>query len=94
MPEQLIEGIHNFVIVIIDLHFQVQTCVFGEVPVGIRVLCAKDGSNLIHPFHITGDAHLLGELRALRVYCECFDNGRQKITLPEQGKLADGNSPP
>ena len=35
MQEQLIEGIHHFMVVIVDLHFQVQTGVFGKVPVGI-----------------------------------------------------------
>ena len=52
-------------IVVVDLHFQVQTSVLGEVSVGIRVLRAEDGSNLVYPSHITGDTHLFGKLRAL-----------------------------
>jgi len=65
VQEQLIKGVHNFVIVIVDFHFQVQTDVLGKVPVGIRVLRPKDGSDLVHPPHITCNAHLFSELGTL-----------------------------
>ena len=67
VQEQLIKSVHNLVVVVIDLHFQIQTGVLGKVSVGVRVLCTEDRPNLIHPPHITGDAHLLGQLRTLDV---------------------------
>jgi hypothetical protein len=59
-------------IVVVDLHFQVQTGVLGEVSVGIRVLRTEDRSDFIHPSHITRDAHLLSKLRTLGVSRERF----------------------
>ena len=57
-------------IVVVDLHFQVQTGVLGEVSVSIRVLRAEDRSDFVHPSHITRDAHLFSKLRTLGTNCE------------------------
>ena len=65
MQEQLIKSVHDFMIVVVDLHFQVQTGVLGEMSMGVRVLRAEDGSNFVHPSHIACDAHLFSQLRTL-----------------------------
>jgi len=52
-------------IVVIDLHLQVQTGVLSEMSVGVRVLRAEDRSDFVYPSHITRDAHLFGKLRTL-----------------------------
>ena len=75
MQEQLIKHIHNFVVVIVDLHFQVQTCVLGKVSVGVRVLRPEDWSDLVHPPHIARNAHLFSELRALNTVYERRSGG-------------------
>lgn len=52
-------------VVVVDLHFQIQANVLGKVSVGIRVLCTENRSNLIYSPHITCDTHLFRELGAL-----------------------------
>jgi len=76
VQEQLIESVHNLMVVVVDLHFQVQTGVLGKVPVGVRVLRAEDRSDFVHPPHITRDAHLFGELRTLDTNREHLDGRR------------------
>ena len=70
VQEQSIESVHNFMIVVVDLHLQVQTGVFSEMSVCVRVLCAEDRSDFVHPSHITRDAHLFSKLRTLDAACE------------------------
>jgi len=74
VQEQLIKNVHNLVVMVIDLHFQVQTGVLGKVSVGVGVLRPEDGSNLVHPPHITRDAHLFSELRTLGAIRERLSN--------------------
>lgn len=70
MQEQSIESVHNFMIVVVDLHLQVQTGVFSEMSVGVRVLRAEYRSDFVNPSHITRDAHLFSKLRTLGAACE------------------------
>ena len=59
----------------------------------VRVLRAEDGPDLIHPPHITRDAHLFSELGTLDASRECLDDGDQERILLERDKRADGNNP-
>ena len=76
-------------IVVVDLHFQVQAGVLGKVSVGIGVFRAEDRSNLIYSSHVTGDAHLFGELWTLGTEGERIDGKCCERTQPEQDKRAD-----
>ena len=75
VQEQLIKCAHNLVVVVINLHFQVQTGVLGKVSVGIRVLGAEDRPDFVHSPHITSNAHLFGKLRTLRIGDEHMSGG-------------------
>ena len=79
VQKQLIEGIHNFVIVVVDLHFQVQTGVLGEMPMGVRIFGAEDRANFVHPPHITRNAHLFSQLRTLDTNGEYFGNLTEEV---------------
>ena len=72
VQEQLIKSVHNLMIVVVNLHFQVQTGVLGEMSMGVRVFRAEDRSNFVHPSHVTRDAHLLSQLRTLGKNGECL----------------------
>ena len=63
-------------VVVVNLHFQVQARVLGKVSMSVRVLRAEDRSDFVHPPHITRDAHLFGELRALGINHEHFGDRR------------------
>lgn len=94
VQERLIKSVHNLMVVVVDFHFQVHSGVLGEVPVGVRVLRAKDRSDFVHPPHITRNAHLFGELRTLDANRECLAaKGLGREFGPERDKRADGNNP-
>ena len=92
MQEQLIKSVHNFMIVVVDLHLQVQTGVLSEMPVGVRVLGAEDRSDFVHPSHITRDAHLFSKLRTLganserlgRYYASGEDSNLSEVSRPTE----------
>jgi len=93
VQEQLIKNIHDFVVVVVDFHFQVQTSILGKVSVGVRVLCPEDRPDLVHPPHITRNAHLFSELRTLDTVCERRSGGIWKGSRPERDKQVDGSNP-
>ena len=53
-------------VIVLESHLEIKAGKLGQVPVGVGVLSPEDGANLIHPLHIGGDGHLLGQLRRLR----------------------------
>ena len=63
--EHLVNHIHDLVVVAFESHLEIETSEFGQVPVGVRVLSPKDGADLVNPLHISGDSHLLSQLRRL-----------------------------
>lgn len=63
--EHLVDNVHDLMIVVLESHLEVETGEFGQVPVGVGVLSPENGANLVHPFHISSDGHLLGQLRGL-----------------------------
>ncbi|KAJ6259481.1 hypothetical protein Dda_5118 [Drechslerella dactyloides] len=64
--EHVVNHVQDLVVVLFESHFQVQAGEFGQVTVGVAVLGAEDGADLVHSLEIRDDAHLLGQLRALR----------------------------
>lgn len=64
--EELVQEIHDLVVVALDGHLQIQTSELRQVSVGIRVLGSEDGTNLEDTFHVRSDTHLLRKLRTLR----------------------------
>ena len=64
--EHLVDHVHDFVVVVFESHLKIKSGELGQVPVGVGVLSPEDGANLIHPLHVGGDGHLLGQLRRLR----------------------------
>lgn len=79
VQKQLIKGVHDFMIVVVDLHFQVQTGVLGEMPMGVRVFGAEDRADFIHPPHITRNAHLFSQLGTLDTNGEYFENWTEEV---------------
>jgi len=90
VQEQLIKSVHNFMVVVVDLHLQVQTGVLSEMPVGVRVLGAEDRSDFVHPSHITRDAHLFSKLGTLGAARECLG---QYYTSGEDSNLSEVSRP-
>ena len=64
--QHLVNYVDDFVIVVLNRHFQIQSGKLGQMAVGVRVLRAKYGSDLKYALHVGRDGHLLGELRGLR----------------------------
>ena len=63
--EHLVDHIHDLVVVVLESHLEVETGELGQVPVGVGVLGPEDGADFVHPLHIGGDGHLLGQLGRL-----------------------------
>jgi hypothetical protein len=63
--EHLIDDVHNLVVVVLESHLEIETGELGQVPVGVGVLGPEDGTNFVHPLHISGDGHLLSQLGRL-----------------------------
>jgi hypothetical protein len=61
--EHLVDHVHDLMVVVLESHLEIETGELGQVPVGVGVLSPEDGANLVHPLHISGDGHLLGQLR-------------------------------
>ena len=64
--KHLVDHVHDLVVVVLESHLEIKTGELGQVPVGVGVLSPEDGANLVHPLHVGGDGHLLGQLRRLR----------------------------
>ena len=64
--EHLVDHVHDLVVVVLESHLEIETGELGQVPVGVGVLSPEYRANLVHPLHISGDGHLLGQLRGLR----------------------------
>lgn len=55
----------TFVVVRVDSHLEIHADKLSQMPHSLRVFRPKDWSDLEHPLHVTGDAHLLGQLGRL-----------------------------
>ena len=56
-------------VVIFEGHLKIETSELGQMPVGVGILSPEDGTNLVHLLHISGNGHLLGQLRRLGQEC-------------------------
>ena len=63
--EHLIDDVHHLVVVVLESHFEIETGELGQVPMSVGVLGPEDGTNLVHPLHISGDGHLFSQLGRL-----------------------------
>ena len=63
--EHLVDHIHDLVVVVLESHLEVETGELGQVPVGVGILSPEDGANFVDALHISGDGHLLSQLRGL-----------------------------
>ena len=52
-------------IMVVESHLQIDTGKLSEVTMSVRIFSPKDRTNFEDALHVGGDAHLLGELRAL-----------------------------
>lgn len=67
VDEQVREDLKHLVVVRLDGHLEVEAHELAHVAVGVRVLGAEDGADLVHAFEARdGARHLLVQLRALR----------------------------
>ena len=58
--EHLVDHVHDFVVVVLDSHLEIETGELGQVPVGVGVLGPEGGADFVHLLHIGGSGHLLG----------------------------------
>lgn len=63
--EEVVEEFHDFVIVLLDSHLQIETNELGHVSVCVRVLRTEDRANLVYTLKVSSNRHLLGKLRRL-----------------------------
>ena len=61
--------IHNFMIVLLEGHLDIQSSVFSKMPVGIAVLGAEDRPDFVYSLEVGSDTHLLRKLGTLREKC-------------------------
>ena len=52
-------------IVVLESHLEIETGELGQVPVSVGLLGPEDGANFVHLLHVSGDSHLLSQLRGL-----------------------------
>ena len=50
-------------VIIFERHLKIETSELGQMPVGVGILGPEDGTNLVHLLYISGNFHLLGQLR-------------------------------
>mgnify|MGYP007054560256 CR=1 FL=1 len=60
-----VDDLEHLVVVLLDGHLQVEPRVLGQVAVGVGVLGAEDGADLVDAAEVRRDGHLLGQLGAL-----------------------------
>lgn len=63
--EQVLSHVQDFVVVLVDTHFQIQADEFGQVAVSVGVLSAEDGSDFEDTLQVTHQGHFLVELGTL-----------------------------
>ena len=62
MNEKPVEEFHNFVVVFLNSHFEIQSDELGHVAMSVRVFRAEDRSNFVYPLEVGRDGHLLRKL--------------------------------
>lgn len=65
VAEHLRHDVHQFVVVLVDDHLQIQTCELAHVPVGEGVLRPENRAHFEHPFEVGHHEHLFVELWGL-----------------------------
>ena len=78
--EHPVDHIHDLVVVVLESHLEVETGELGQVPVGVGVVSPGDGADFVHPLHVGGDGHLLGQLGRL-----CQESGMAEVVNLEHG---------
>jgi hypothetical protein len=63
--EHAVDEVHSLVVVLLDRHLEIEAHELGQVPMGVTVLRAEDGTDLIYALKVGGDRHLLSELGRL-----------------------------
>ena len=58
----LFKDAHEFVVVFLEFHLKIQSCEFGQMTSGVRVLGAEHRANLHDFLEAGGDQHLLVKL--------------------------------
>ena len=59
---EVLEDTHDLVVMLLELHLEIETCELGQVTSRVRVLSAEDRANLHNLLEARSDQHLLVEL--------------------------------